>query len=228
MNKSNLPVLPAALGFFGLAFFGLSLYFLGPEFRAFKAGALPQKSTAISALETRPQAAWATSSRLAQLDDCASVQMRREAPFLPMAERRASARTCLRLARSVLRGSPTLSLAHYAVAVSALQMGDRRLFRHALITARTTGANEAWLASRRLNLGLIAFDRLPAQDLAGLEQDLAVLLSNGATTANLGQMLALYPQRRGFLLATIERQPPRLQELFLRRVSLQSARAPAK
>ena len=34
MDKSHLPVLPAALGFLGLALFTLSLYFLGPEYRA--------------------------------------------------------------------------------------------------------------------------------------------------------------------------------------------------
>lgn len=86
------------------------------------------------------------------------------------------AEACLSLARQALAQTPTLSLAHFVVARSHLQLGDVDAFNRALALSQRTGSAEGWIAQRRFDLAIGANERLDALGRAALAQDTALLL----------------------------------------------------
>lgn len=163
-------------------------------------------------------AGWAYRTQWRQLDRCATKQLGITALLATDETRISDASACLALAAEILRRAPTLSPAHFAVAVSSYRLGDLDVTRRALASARLTARNEGWQADRRMQLALLAFDSYPPDIQTGLEQDIDVLIRHFETLSAVSRAYVAYPHARAIITAQAEKQSPEIQEQFLTHV----------
>lgn len=150
-----------------------------------------------------------------RMSRCANSQTSLRVLVYPTAIRRDLADDCLRLARAVLADSPTLAVAHYAVAVSLFQSGAVGGFQKALDRAWITAPNEGWLAARRMDLALSARAALSAENKAHLASDISLLLVADGTAGYIAETYLRTSAARDLILQVVERQTPALKRRFV-------------
>lgn len=163
--------------------------------------------------------AFSIRSIMFQLSRCGESQTSLRVVVYPSAIRRDLARDCLRLAQEVLDDSPTLAVAHFALAASLLQLGTDGAFQRALDRAWVTAPNEGWLAARRVDLALSARTDLSDENSAHLAADLALLLVDDDTRGFVAETYFRTPKVRETILQAVERQPPARQRRFVDHVN---------
>ena len=168
-------------------------------------------------------AALSTAAQVHHLDDCALVQMDLATTLFGTDERNHLASACLDLADQVLARSPTSSIAHFAAAVSALQLGQDQRFHDAYTAAQMTAPSEGWLASRRMSLGFATWPSLTPENRTALDRDLQLMLNSPVAIAIVASHYLRQPRLQQSILATVEQQPLLVQRAFLNAVRTISA-----
>lgn len=130
------------------------------------------------------------------------------------------ARSCAEAAATVLRSSPTDSVAYLVAAEASLRQQDQPGFVGALTLAQRTAPSEGWLAERRLDL-------IGSRPGAGLddpalraiaEADLRMLFQSDAHLAFLARLRTTRPALRALVVAIAETLPNDRQRRFLQAV----------
>jgi hypothetical protein len=155
-----------------------------------------------------------------RMSQCAERQTSLRVRVYPSATRLALARDCLRLAKGVLADSPTLAVAHYALAVSFFQLGAGDAFQQALGHAWRTAPNEGWLAARRVDLALSAPAGLSKKNKAHLASDISVLLTAPSNVIFVAKRYLRSAEEGDLILRVIELQDPDKQRRFVDAVRL--------
>jgi hypothetical protein len=130
--------------------------------------------------------------------DCLDLPASLYARAQPSNRRTAFFAACAAAARNVTAAMPTYARAWLALAVTDVGALDR---------ARATAPEVAWLADRRLLLGL--------QHELEPTRDIAVLLASTAGTRALAAHYLAMPERRELFLSVAEQAPPDQQRRFL-------------
>jgi hypothetical protein len=191
------------------------------EFIAYQADAAPLDQQMLELRQGSPSTIpYAVSSQVRLMNRCYDGQTSLAARLYPETGREALARSCLSLAQKILAASPSMSVARLASAVSYLRLGDQAGFNGALILARRTAASEGWLASRRMDLAIGAYDQLSAEGREGFERDVSVLLNEWNTRSFVVDRYVRFPAAQDVVLLVAGQQSAQVQNIFLKEVRI--------
>ena len=196
----------------------ISLYLIEPEMQARKDIKTAPASVLLSTNLREPEFAARTSltaqiRQLSKCDDILSSILARAAGVQPVAK---LAKACGELASHVLRGSPTLSIAHIVRARGLHKMGFTQQANQSFLSAHFTGTYEGWLASRRLRLfyAMGLSDNLDVQQAA--EQDAMTVLQDENYHMLLPQLYSDFPDFREWLSTAVQEGDTRHLKRFVR------------
>ncbi|MCR8723855.1 hypothetical protein [Frigidibacter sp. ROC022] len=193
-----------------------SLVAFRSEFAAFRLGRQPPglRIPALGRATVEPPASFRARREL--LDSCDRGLRGPYGAFQPVELRQGLVQTCARAADSILRRSPTDSMAFLVAAEAALQAGDRPRFLGDLALSQRTAPAEGWLAQRRIDL--IA-PQIAASAEPGLQQiaraDLRLLFLSPAYIPFLARLHDSHPALQPLITAVAETVRPAQQRRFL-------------
>ncbi|WP_114287881.1 hypothetical protein [Candidatus Halocynthiibacter alkanivorans] len=214
MKMFRIAILPGAL-----AVMAGSLVIGRAEYIAYQADAAPLDQQMLEFRRGKPGSIpYAISSQVRLMNRCYAGQTSLGARMYPEPGREALALSCLLLAQKILAASPSMSVAHLAAAVSYSRLGDQDGFDRALILARQTAAFEGWLASRRMDISIGAFDQLSDAAKEGFERDVTVLLGEWSTRKVVADRFVRFPAVQDAVLQAAGQQPSQVQNKFLNEV----------
>ena len=170
----------------------------------------------------RVQVGQSEQSQIALMRTCDDSQMSPFGRVQSIRSRRSLAQNCLSLAQDLLSEAPTLSLAHYVVALSQRQLGDWNAFNTALGLSQRTGSAEGWIAQRRFHLAASARDHLDRIGNAAIEQDAALLMTSPVGIDIVVNEFVHNEAVREVLLDAAEMLPGHYQRRFLSRLRVAS------
>ncbi|MEC8040208.1 MAG: hypothetical protein VX181_05785, partial [Pseudomonadota bacterium] len=131
---------------------------------------------------------------------------------------------CLKRADQVLKSSPTAAIAHLIRAQALARMARTEQAEAAFLLTQETAPYEGWLAARRLRFALLnsgldvplsgGTARASEIDVA-LQADALTVLQTDDYLPVLVQIYQRQPDRRAWLLATVEQAPLARKRAFL-------------
>ncbi|MVO18574.1 hypothetical protein [Parasedimentitalea huanghaiensis] len=196
----------------------MSLYLVSPEMQARSDIETAPASVLLSTNLKEPEFVARTSltaqiRQLSKCDDILSSILARAAGVQPVAK---LAKACEDLANHVLRGTPTLSIAHLVRARGLQKTGFLQQAEESFLSAHLTGTNEGWLASRRLRfffeIGLS--DTLDVQHAAA--KDALTVLQDENYHILLPRLYSDFPDFRDWLSTAVQDGEVRYLKRFVR------------
>ena len=181
-------------------------------------------------LQTKATRDWYLASSLSQIDPSLSVEGQYTqlqtcdrvmadllASLMPQAQREAVAQRCLDLAEATLKTAPSLSLAHLVRAQALLRFGQSIDGADALVASEKLGGKLTWMAARRIDMFLTAYENLSLEQRQSFGRDVARLLASTPADARLlAERYNRAGEAREFIVGTIESLPMAQQKLFIR------------
>jgi len=149
-----------------------------------------------------------------QLRACDDALMSWAARVAPAPSRLFVARYCAELAVTILRSTPTYSLAHLVRGTAALVRSDPELAQAALLRSWQTAPHEGWLAARRLRVAFAAMRLGVFDPLEQFEDDIQTVLASNQYHAVLVTFYFEQPDHRDWLVGTVEKTDVTLQRRF--------------
>lgn len=125
---------------------------------------------------------------------------------------------CADTARGILKRTPTASIAHLVVAVSAIHHADTAEFNAALIRAAATAPREGWMVARRHTAANLHFDALDAAGRDVWAADTRVLLEERWGREIVAVTYVSFEARRPEIEQIVETMPNAAQRDFVARV----------
>lgn len=224
MQTPGLMPLALSAGFGGI--FVIALWLLPAELAGQRQAGRGAASIYLQALGSVPEFAAARSWRVqqAQLTGCDDLLAGPTAKIADTQAMQRVAEACLKRADQVLRSSPTAAIAHLIRAQALVLLGRPDEAEVAFLLAQKTAPYEGWLAARRLRFVLLnsglglplsgATAPDPEIDLA-LRVDVMTVLQTNGYLPLLVQIYQRQPERRAWLLATVEQAPIARKRAFL-------------
>ncbi|PWG16875.1 hypothetical protein [Salibaculum griseiflavum] len=136
----------------------------------------------------------------------------------PDATRQGFSEACLSQAQTILRSSPTVSIAWLAKGVSLAQLDQPGPARAALANSRLCGPREGWIAIRRLRLALTLDVGASDRGAPGLSNDIHLLASDPKLRRDLAELFVRSGTKQDLIISMMEEAPAEDQRLFLREV----------
>jgi len=152
------------------------------------------------------------SSRHDVLMACASDLAEPWAGFHTKQRRRGKAMHCIDISRKILKDTPTLSFAHYIMAISSHHLGDNTAMHRHILLSQRFGQFEGWLAERRF---ILFANLITAATEKNLTTDIATLLGTQPGTELLTKYFLARPELRPMIKATTNRASTGDQQRFL-------------
>ena len=224
MQTPGLTPLGLSAGFGGI--FVIALWLLPAELAGQRQVGRGPASIYLQALGGMPEFAAARSWRVqqAQLTGCDDLLAGPSAKIADPQAMQRVAEACLKRVDQVLRSSPTAAIAHLVRAQALVFLGRPDEAEAAFLLAQKTGPYEGWLAARRLrfvflNSGLdvpLFGASAPALEIdVALQADALTVLQTDVYLPLLVQIYQRPPDRRAWLLATVEQAPTARKRAFL-------------
>lgn len=205
----------------GLVLLGLGASAMYVESSAYLIGGDTSVQRVARWTTTGSNSGWSIATQNVNLLDCANVL---NAPaalavrYLDDATRNALAPTCLSVASSITSNAPAASYAWYVEALAHAAMGDSAAMNEALRRSQLTGANEQWIAERRVELAENHFDELEPSVLHRHEADLSMLVLSERGIASIAGRYATDMAFRDRIVAIVETLSADNQQRFLNQV----------
>lgn len=193
---------------------GISAWFFQSEYDAFL-DSKTQKTLRVSSVTADMPLPNSHRARTDLLTLCVDMQRPKALRFFATAQKDNIAQSCKSVAERTLEQSPTWSIAHLAVATSAIQLRDHKMFNTSLTASRRFGGYETWLADRRIALSNANRALLSPENETGLADDFRTLLQN---KPNIARVVAYYRDTEALrpqIKTALEQSPKDIQSRFL-------------
>ncbi len=149
------------------------------------------------------------------LDDCVQIAGSLLGLSLRTDLRNAAIATCGTAASSFTDASPIYSYAYYVQALVAAERNDPNELNGDLTTSRAVAPTEQWLAELRVKLVEDHLSQIQSIDLAGHENDLALLVVSQRGIRVIARRYAAVESFRDRITAVVEKLPPEHQRRFI-------------
>jgi len=133
----------------------------------------------------------------------------------PTDEIKRFAMACRDYAHGVAATMHTNSFAWLVLATSSHAIGDETVMNQALQISQRTGANEQWIAERRVAFSESHFDLLSQESRASNEQDLALLANSYRGVKTIAGRYIADESFRNRVTEVVSRQPDEIQRRFI-------------
>lgn len=122
---------------------------------------------------------------------------------------------CAQAAREVTGAMPSLSYGHYVEAMALFALGEGAAASGALALSQSVGANEQWIAERRVALAETHYDALGEYAREGHRADLALLAQSRRGIGSIAARYVSNPQFRERVTEVVETLPVEVQRRFV-------------
>jgi hypothetical protein len=205
-----------------LAAFAISIYaafsFVG-EYRAGRLSLTSETTTFRTLLDAPPRRPGSLFADQRIFLACHKALTGKVAKLQPDTALQAITDYCQNQARGALRSSPSSTLAHYTLALTAMASGQSDVANAELLASQQNGPFEGWIAKRRFKLALNLGDKLDGDGISALDGDITALLQSPKGRKFLAKYYAARPALQDRILNLAGKQGEGVQAGLLKEIT---------